>query len=185
MSKITYLPLPSLENLKYLFVLDDSSPSGLRWANPTSRAVKAGDVAGSVNNQGYWSVKIKGRNYKCHRIIYYLTTEIDPIGLDIDHKFGDKQNNLLIRQATRHQNNCNVKKRELHKGVPTTSKYKGVALIKERNKWRAYISYNDKRIHLGVFSLEIDAAKAYDAAAIAYFGEFALINRALFPDDDL
>lgn len=185
MSKITYLPLPPLEVLRFLFILDKSSPSGLRWKNPSSSAVKPGDVAGSKNNQGYWSVKIKRRNYKCHRIIYYLNTEVDPIGLDIDHKFGNKQDNSEIRQATRIQNNRNVKKRKLHKGRPTTSKYKGVALITERNKWRAYIQHNAKRIHLGVFVSEVEAAKAYDAAALVYFGEFALTNRVLFPDDGL
>lgn len=113
-----------------------------------------------------------------------MSTGTDPLGLDIDHKSGNKCNNLDIRKATRLQNNQNTKKRKLHKGSPTTSKYKGVAWMPERKKWRAYINFNTKRIHLGVFISESDAAKAYDSAALAYFGEFAMLNRALFPDDD-
>ena len=55
------------------------------------------------------------------------------------------------------------------------------------NKWLAKIGVNRKRIHLGVFiheidaaqaynKHEIDAAQAYNKAALKYFGDFAKIN---------
>jgi len=59
------------------------------------------------------------------------------------------------------------------KGVAKTSLFKGAQLQK---KWRAYIAVNGKIFHLGCFQNEIDAAKAYNQAAIKYFGGFACLN---------
>jgi hypothetical protein len=57
----------------------------------------------------------------------------------------------------------------------TTSKYKGVCFCKHRNKWRANIFYK-KQNHLGYFEYEKDAARAYNSAALRYFGEYARLN---------
>lgn len=43
-------------------------------------------------------------------------------------------------------------------------------------RWRARILVNGKRIYLGSFENEIDAAKAYDEAAKKYHGDFAGLN---------
>lgn len=184
MSSILYSPLPPLEVLFNLFVIDDTSPSGLRWKRSRSTA-KAGDIVGSKNSGNYWQVRINRKNYKCHRIVWYMTTKEDPLGLDIDHRFGNKNNNLDIRKASRSENNRNARKRSFHGGKPTSSKFKGVSWASNANKWRAYIDCNKKRHNLGVFICELDAARAYDEAAVKYFGEFALLNRVLFPDDGL
>jgi hypothetical protein len=40
----------------------------------------------------------------------------------------------------------------------------------------ARIGFEKKEIHLGYFRSEIEAAKAYDRAAIKYHGEFASLN---------
>lgn len=45
-----------------------------------------------------------------------------------------------------------------------SSKYKGVSWHKSRNKWRAQITINGKRKHLGYFSEEYDAHLAYERA---------------------
>ena len=57
-----------------------------------------------------------------------------------------------------------------------TSKFKGVCWHKAANKWYASIQ-KDKRIYyLGVFEIEIDAAKAYNERAKELFKEFANLN---------
>ena len=56
-----------------------------------------------------------------------------------------------------------------------TSKYKGVH--RNRNKtWTASIWKDNKKTHIGNFTSEENAAKAYDFYAKVYFGEFAKFN---------
>ena len=56
------------------------------------------------------------------------------------------------------------------------SKYKGVHFRRDRNTWRAEIAINGRKRNLGTFKDEADAARAYDAAAYATWGEFAYLN---------
>jgi hypothetical protein len=59
---------------------------------------------------------------------------------------------------------------------PSRSKYKGVDWAADMSRWRARIRANGKRISLGLFPDEVQAAKAYDRAAKKYHGEFAVLN---------
>jgi len=94
---------------------------------------------------------------------------------EIDHEDHDGLNNRRknIRAATRSQNNAN---RKLVKQKPTSSKYRGVSWNRQRNKWCAGIKVNGKNMNLGGFTSEVDAARAYDVAAVQYFGQFARLN---------
>ncbi len=57
-----------------------------------------------------------------------------------------------------------------------SSKFKGVCFHKRHKKWQASINSGGRLIHLGSFGGEIEAAKAYNEAALEYFGEFAKLN---------
>jgi hypothetical protein len=97
-----------------------------------------------------------------------------PKGLLVDHKnrntLDNRRDNLRI--ATVSQNACNCRRNKSN----ASSQFKGVCLEKRIAKWIAVISRHGKRIHLGTFDNEIDAAKAYDEAAKKYHGEFARLN---------
>lgn len=59
------------------------------------------------------------------------------------------------------------------------SSFKGVSYEKLPNltkPWRARITVNGKIINLGVFYTELEAAKAYNEAAVIYFKDFAYLN---------
>jgi|TARA_B110000208_G_scaffold128149_1_gene155810 hypothetical protein len=49
-----------------------------------------------------------------------------------------------------------------------TSRFRGVSWLKARAKWHAQITINKKQTHLGCFTDEADAGRAYDAAARRY-----------------
>ena len=48
---------------------------------------------------------------------------------------------------------------------------------KRTKKFKAQININNKRTGLGYFENKIEAAKAYNEAAIKYYGEFANLNK--------
>lgn len=93
----------------------------------------------------------------------------------VDHKNGNGLDNRRcnIRIATRSQNMWN--KRTTRRGK-TSSKYKGVHWFKRDRKWQSQICVNGIKRHLGYFDDEIEAAKAFDAAARELCGEFAYLN---------
>lgn len=59
-----------------------------------------------------------------------------------------------------------------------TSQYRGVSTHtrSKSSPWNAHIRFSGKTIYLGRFATEIDAAKAYDRAAMDIFGKFARTN---------
>jgi len=54
--------------------------------------------------------------------------------------------------------------------------YRGIYNPSGSSRWYARISVDMRRIHLGAFGSPHDAARAYNAAAIKYHGEFARLN---------
>ncbi len=89
-----------------------------------------------------------------------------------DHINGDGLDNreCNLRLCTSQQNKMNQKK------TRGSSMYKGVRWVKRDKKWRTTIQFNKKKIHLGIFQDEAEAALAYNEAALKYFGEFARLN---------
>lgn len=107
-----------------------------------------------------------------HRILMGLT-EGDP--RRVDHRDGNGLNNRRnnLRICTPTQNRANARK-----FAATASRFKGVTRG-PGGQWRVYVGTRENRRYLGLFGNEIEGARAYDAAALELFGDFACLN---FPD---
>ncbi len=99
----------------------------------------------------------------------------------IDNSLGYERGN--IRWASRHTQKLNQRKR-----VNSTSQYYGVSWNGRLKKWVAQIQiidgsakYGKRKIHIGVFKVEEDAARAYDAMASRHHGIGVALN---FPEQN-
>jgi hypothetical protein len=125
----------------------------------------------------FYAVRFNNTSDKSPRILS-MHREImkAPKGVLVDHRnnggLDNRRDNL--RLANKSQNNTNKPKR-----ANTSSRYIGVSYIKSRKCWYAQIVHQGKHKWLGTFHDEIEAARAFDRAAIEYHGEFARLN---FPE---
>jgi hypothetical protein len=111
----------------------------------------------------------RSRTILMHRVI-----NDTPKGMETDHINRSTLDNrrLNLRSVTNTQNHYNR-----HAIPKSKSKYKGVWWHTERSKWAAQITFDGKKILLGRFDKEEDAAETYNVAAYHLHGSYACFNK--------
>ena len=132
--------------LSKLHELFDYKDGNLIWKIAKSRRVKAGDIAGSLNEYGYIMIGFNGSVYRAHRLIYFYHNGYFP--LFIDHIDGNKSNNKIenLRSVTISQNAMNQKI-----STRNSSGVKGVMWHKRDKKWVVQLKVNSKCHSFGYY----------------------------------
>jgi len=139
-------------------LLDYDPDTGVfTWRAGNDRNVKAGDVAGTINNRGYRAIKVKGKVYQAHRLAWlYVHGEWPRV---IDHREGNKLDNRIssLKEGSQRENSQNTHKHRNGRLV-------GCYFHKKSQKWLAQIEINGTLKYLGLYQTELDAHTAYVTA---------------------
>lgn len=141
----------SQEYLKEVFIYKD----GVLFWNVDKRKMKIGEKAGRTKKNGYCEIRLNGKLYGTHRLIFLMFHGYLP--KIIDHIDGNPSNNLIsnLRSATHAENMRNSKK-----PINNKSGFKGVYFNKETKKWIAQCVVNNKKHHIGSYEDIHEAANA-------------------------
>lgn len=160
--KVAHVPLAGTDQYAVVDVADLPLVAGYNWQRLKAK-----------NSRLYANAATEHGRVTMHRLLMDF-----PEGASIDHADNDGLNNRRsnLRIATAGENELNKGKR---KQAGLTSKYKGVYKPSSYPKWRVRVANE----HGGVFEHEKDAALAYDRLARLRYGEYALTNQQLYPED--
>ena len=146
-----------IDKSRVLSLLDFDEIEGVfRWKQWMGGTAKKGSISGAIDSKGYRQIRIDGRLYLAHRIVWLITHGEWP-----DHHIDHIDRNPLnitpsnLRKCTHAQNHQNVGVRS-----DNSSGVTGVSFLKKSGRWLAYININRKRIRIGEFEDFEDAVKA-------------------------
>ena len=154
------------EQVRELFDYDEENGWLIRKKDEYGRAVNrpCGHKPTHSSGYGYGKVRIGGKDYLAHRIIWLWYYGTWPEG-DIDHinrnKIDNRIDNLRVVSKSENGHNQNIHR-------TNTSGYPGVSWHKASKKYQARIMGDNKRINLGFFNAAEEAYRAYQLAKIKY-----------------
>lgn len=140
------------------------------WTKDQNNGSRKHTQVGCLTKRGYLVARIKGKQYKVHRLAWLLFYGEFPDGM-IDHINRDKTDNRIanLRIASPELNSANINVRKSSK-----SGILGVHFCNHAKKWKAKIQIKNKSIHLGYFDNAEDAKNAYEIANKKRMDDLAL-----------
>ena len=132
------------------------------------KGIQTGNVAGCLDTNGYYKVRIHGKMHGIHRVIFAMHYGYFP--KNADHIDGNPANNKIenLREATTAQNAWNTTNHSRN-----TSGYKNVLFRKDRKKWACRFRVNGKDIMRGYFDTPEEANSYAEILRKQFHGEYA------------
>lgn len=147
----------------------DPETGHLTWKITRSSSAVTGSRAGCIGDQGYRRIKIDGKRYFEHRLIWLHVYGKWP-NPTCDHRNRIRSDNKLnnLREATESQNSQNMGDK---KNKPNKWGFRGV--VKSKALWEARISWKGKKVSIGWFRSAEEAGAAYVEASRKMRGGFS------------
>lgn len=122
-------------------------------------------TTGSRSKAGYMVLRIKDKIYYVHRLIAQTFLENPDNKTQVNHINRIRSDNRLenIEWNTPAENHLNLSKQ-----ANTSSTFIGVTWYKRTQKWMVQLQVDKNRFHIGYFTDEQQAARAYDKVAVTY-----------------
>ena len=116
------------------------------------------------DSKGYLQGKIMSTLYRAHRVIWAISTGVQPKD-QIDHINGDGMDNRIVNLRVV---SCAENSRNRSLQSNNTSGVVGVSWDSRRNEWFSFIHHGGERIRLGLFVEKSDAINARLSAEVQY-----------------
>jgi len=145
-------------NRDKLLELFDYQNGNLIWNSDRGAQKCKGQIAGTRHSKGYVAIKLKGRVYKAHRLIYIWHYGALSGDVHIDHINGIRDDNRIenLRAVTPTQNQWN--RHHMVKGYTQT----------RSGRFQVRISVNGEEKHIGMVDSEEEATAMYLKAKEKY-----------------
>lgn len=148
--------------VRELFDYNPETGDLIRKVRVSGGRAEVGTVAGWMMREGYKAVKVDGKAYKVHRLVWFYHHGYFPEH-QIDHINRNPSDNRIenLREVSPSCNMRNQKARDVNSSGVT-----GVYWHKCTGRWSASISISKHLQHLGIFDTILDAAKARHQAEV-------------------
>lgn len=150
------------ELLRTLSARYEYRDGGLWVIRQFNSGVKVGQRAGSVLLDGYRQVRVNGKQYREHHLVWLLHMNYLPRELDHINCVRDDNRIENLRECTRFENMQN------RRFPAKTNRLGLLGVTKHYNKFRAAITKNGVKTYLGLFDTAESAHAAYMAAQRAH-----------------
>lgn len=130
-------------NFSEYYIYDENAEFSLRHTKDRRNVVAGSPVKASKGSNGYRLLKLLGKTYRLHRVVWMLHNGPIPDGMEVDHIDRNVENNRIenLRLATKSQNAFN-RANKAGKALP-----KGIVYIARDNIYQARVMKQGERYH--------------------------------------
>ncbi len=128
------------------------------WKKSRSNRIKLGTKVGSLSKHGYLQVRLNGKLWLLHRLIWLMKTGNFP-KLYIDHINGIRSDNSWnnLREVNRNQNMQNIHNSHFDSATGLL----GVTFDKQSGKYKAQMTVNGEKVLNKLFNTPDEARECY------------------------